>query len=113
MKKLDEGWDVPKPFDIVRLYEARQSGWGKISPATISEAQLIGRGGDVIPFQLNDEQPRCQRKYDDDITNEVRICENRNYHCQNDKRYLAELHNAPRDWPRYRKGRAARICAER
>ena len=44
VKKLDEGWDVLNLFDIVRLYETRQSGGKKISPATIAEAQLIGRG---------------------------------------------------------------------
>lgn len=97
VKKLDEGWDVLNLFDIVRLYETRQSGGRKISPATISEAQLIGRGARYCPFQLNDEQPRCQRKYDDDITNEVRICEELYYHCQNDHRYVAELHNALRE----------------
>jgi type III restriction enzyme len=41
VKKLDEGWDVLNLFDIVRLYETRQSGGKKISPATVSEAQLI------------------------------------------------------------------------
>lgn len=97
VKKLDEGWDVLNLFDIVRLYETRQSGGRKISPATISEAQLIGRGARYCPFQLNDEQPRCQRKYDDDIANEVRICEELYYHCQNDHRYVAELHNALRE----------------
>lgn len=97
VKKLDEGWDVLNLFDIVRLYETRQSGGRKISPATISEAQLIGRGARYCPFQLDDEQPRCQRKYDDDITNEMRICEELYYHCQNDHRYVTELHNALRE----------------
>ncbi len=41
VKKLDEGWDVLNLFDIVRLYETRQSGGKKISVSTISEAQLI------------------------------------------------------------------------
>lgn len=97
VKKLDEGWDVLNLFDIVRLYETRQSGGKKISPATISEAQLIGRGARYCPFQLSDEQPRFQRKYDDDITNEMRICEELYYHCQNDHRYVTELHNALRE----------------
>ena len=39
---LNEGWDVLNLFDIVRLYETRQSGRGKIAPYTIKEAQLIG-----------------------------------------------------------------------
>ncbi|MDP3014341.1 MAG: DEAD/DEAH box helicase family protein, partial [Candidatus Subteraquimicrobiales bacterium] len=40
--KLTEGWDVLNLFDIVRLYETRQSGGKSISPYTIKEAQLIG-----------------------------------------------------------------------
>ncbi|WP_295093049.1 DEAD/DEAH box helicase family protein [Ruminococcus sp.] len=97
VKKLDEGWDVLNLFDIVRLYETRQSGGKKISPATIAEAQLIGRGARYCPFRLNDEQPKYQRKYDDDITNEMRVCETLYYHCQNDHRYVTELHQALRE----------------
>lgn len=97
VKKLDEGWDVLNLFDIVRLYETRQSAGKKISPTTISEAQLIGRGARYCPFQINDEQPRYQRKYDDDLENELRICEELYYHCQNDSRYINELHNALRE----------------
>jgi type III restriction enzyme len=93
VKKLDEGWDVLNLFDIVRLYETRQSG-SKISPATIAEAQLIGRGARYCPFQTNPEQPKFQRKYDSDVTNELRICEELLYHCQNDHRYVTELHKA-------------------
>ena len=94
VKKLDEGWDVLNLFDIVRLYETRQSGGKKISPATIAEAQLIGRGARYCPFQLDDEQPKFERKYDNDVTNEMRVCEQLYYHCQNDHRYVTELHQA-------------------
>jgi type III restriction enzyme len=97
VKKLDEGWDVLNLFDIVRLYETRQSGGRAISASTVSEAQLIGRGARYCPFQINDEQPRYQRKYDDDLDNELRICEELHYHCQNDSRYIGELHNALRE----------------
>jgi type III restriction enzyme len=97
VKKLDEGWDVLNLFDIVRLYETRQSSGRKISPATIAEAQLIGRGARYCPFQIDAEQPKFQRKYDDDITNELRICEELYYHCQNDHRYVTELHQALRE----------------
>lgn len=96
VKKLDEGWDVLNLFDIVRLYETRQGG-KKISPATVSEAQLIGRGARYCPFKVNDEQPKFQRKYDNDIENELRICEELYYHCQNDSRYVFELHQALRE----------------
>lgn len=97
VKKLDEGWDVLNLFDIVRLYETRQSGGKSISPATVSEAQLIGRGARYCPFKINDEQSKFQRKYDNDVENELRICEELYYHCQNDSRYIGELHNALRE----------------
>lgn len=94
VKKLDEGWDVLNLFDIVRLYETRQSGGKKLSSATISEAQLIGRGSRYCPFLIQEEQERYKRKYDNDIDNPLRICEELYYHCQNDSRYIAELHQA-------------------
>lgn len=97
VKKLDEGWDVLNLFDIVRLYETRQSGGKSIAPATVSEAQLIGRGARYCPFKVNEEQAKYQRKYDKDIENELRICEELYYHCQNDSRYIGELHNALRE----------------
>lgn len=97
VKKLDEGWDVLNLFDIVRLYETRQSGGRKISPTTIAEAQLIGRGARYCPFQIDLEQSKYKRKYDDDITNEMRVCEELFYHCQNDHRYVTELHQALRE----------------
>lgn len=97
VKKLDEGWDVLNLFDIVRLYETRQSGRTKLSPATIAEAQLIGRGARYCPFQTEVEQPKYQRKYDEDVTCELRVCETLYYHCQNDHRYVAELKNALRE----------------
>ena len=97
VKKLDEGWDVLNLFDIVRLYETRQSGGKKISPATIAEAQLIGRGARYCPFKLDDEQQKFQRKFDEDVTCELRICEELYYHCQNDHRYITELRTALRE----------------
>ena len=97
VKKLDEGWDVLNLFDIVRLYETRQSGGRKISPVTIAEAQLIGRGARYCPFKLNDEQSKFQRKYDEDVACDLRVCETLYYHCQNDSRYVAELKSALRE----------------
>lgn len=91
--KLDEGWDVLNLFDIVRLYETRQSGGKKISPTTISEAQLIGRGARYFPFSI-DEREKYRRKFDDDLDGELRLCEVLFYHCQNDRRYIDELHAA-------------------
>lgn len=97
VQKLDEGWDVLNLFDIVRLHETRQSGGKKISPATVSEAQLIGRGARYCPFQIDSEQEKYKRKYDTDIDSPLRICEELHYHCYNDSRYIAELNNALRE----------------
>lgn len=97
VNKLDEGWDVLNLFDIVRLYETRQSGGKKISSSTVSEAQLIGRGARYCPFQIDEEQEKYKRKYDTDIDNPLRICEELYYHCQNDSRYIGELNNALRE----------------
>ena len=97
VKKLDEGWDVLNLFDIVRLYETRQSGGRRISASTSSEAQLIVRGPRYCPLQTAPDQPRYQRKFDRDLDSELRICEELYYHCQNDSRYIAELHSALRE----------------
>ena len=94
VKKLDEGWDVLNLFDIVRLYETRQSGGKSISPTTIAEAQLIGRGSRYCPFLVNAGQEKFQRKYDNDGTNPLRICEELYYHCQRDPKYITELKKA-------------------
>ena len=91
---LNEGWDVLNLFDIVRLYETRQSSGRKISPYTIKEAQLIGRGARYCPFVASAGQERYKRKYDDDITNEMRICETMYYHSKNNSRYINELREA-------------------
>lgn len=95
--KLNEGWDVLNLFDIVRLYETRDGKNGKPGAGTISEAQLIGRGARYCPFKIVDEQPKYQRKYDDDVDNQLRICETLYYHCWNEPRYISELHTALRE----------------
>lgn len=95
--KLNEGWDVLNLFDIVRLYETRDGKNGKPGAGTISEAQLIGRGARYCPFRIDDEQLKYQRKYDDDVGNQLRICETLYYHCWNEPRYISELHTALRE----------------
>ena len=90
VKKLDEGWDILNLFDIMRLYETRTRA------NILSEAQLIGRGARYCPFRLDGEQPKYQRKFDGDITNDLRTCETLYYHCRDDSRYVAELHDALR-----------------
>ena len=95
--KLNEGWDVLNLFDIVRLYETRDGKDGKPGAGTISEAQLIGRGARYCPFKIDDEQPKYQRKYDNDVDNQLRLCETLYYHCWNEPRYISELHTALRE----------------
>lgn len=94
VKKLDEGWDVLNLFDIVRLYETRDAKNGVPGKNTIAEAQLIGRGARYCPFVINDDDEKYKRKYDKDIENSLRICEELYYHCQYDSRYIDELNKA-------------------
>jgi type III restriction enzyme len=94
---LSEGWDVLSLFDIVRLYETYDSKNDNPGKSTISEAQLIGRGARLAPFKVSEEQDKFRRKYDFDLENPFRICEEMYYHCQNDSRYIAELKNACRE----------------
>lgn len=90
---LNEGWDVLNLFDVVRLYDTRQSG-KKISSYTIKEAQLIGRGARYCPFKVSDEQERFKRKYDYDLDNPCRILETMYFHSRNDSKYISELKQA-------------------
>ncbi|RCW28791.1 DEAD/DEAH box helicase family protein [Marinilabilia salmonicolor] len=92
--KLNEGWDVLNLYDIVRLYETRDSQGGKPGKTTVQEAQLIGRGARYFPFKISEEQPLDQRKFDTDLENEMRICEELHYHCSHNPRYIQELNTA-------------------
>lgn len=94
VKKLDEGWDVLNLFDIVRLYETRDASKGKTGASTIAEAQLIGRGARYCPFVIEEDDERYKRKYDGDVENPLRVCEELYYHCQYDSRYIDELNKA-------------------
>jgi type III restriction enzyme len=91
--KLNEGWDVLNLFDIVRLYNTRDAKQGIPGRTTISEAQLIGRGARYFPFQL-DSQPKDQRKFDENMDNELRALETLHYHSAHNPRYIDELHKA-------------------
>ena len=64
---MNEGWDVLNLFDIVRLYEGRDSNNGNPGKTTLSEAQLIGRGARYYPFALEEGQDGFTRKFDDEI----------------------------------------------
>lgn len=92
--KLNEGWDVLNLFDIVRLYDTRDSKAGKVGKTTMSEAQLIGRGARYCPFRVSADQPPDQRKYDQDLMHELRICEELIYHSAYNPKYIQELNTA-------------------
>jgi type III restriction enzyme len=94
VQKLNEGWDVLNLFDIVRCYEARDSGRAKIGTTTTSEAQLIGRGARYFPFVLSENPDRFRRKFDGDLEHELRVIEELHYHSINDSRYIAEIRTA-------------------
>ncbi len=94
VQKLNEGWDVLNLFDIVRLYEGRDSKTGKPGKTTISEAQLIGRGARYFPFTLEEGQDPYTRKFDNDAANDLKILEELYYHAKEDSRYISELKQA-------------------
>lgn len=92
---LKEGWDVLNLFDIVRLYETRDSKMknGVYIPGktTISEAQLIGRGARYFPFTTKAGDEKYRRKFDNDTKNELRILEQLHYHSVHDIQYIQEI----------------------
>ena len=94
VQKLNEGWDVLNLFDIVRCYETRDSGRGKIGKTTISEAQLIGRGARYFPFKWSETDDKYCRKFDNDLLHDLRVLEELHYHSVNDSRYISEIHAA-------------------
>lgn len=91
VQKLNEGWDVLNLFDIVRLYEDRDGKDGKPGKTTLSEAQLIGRGARYYPFALEEGQDKFTRKFDDDISNDLKTLEELYYHTKEDSRYISEI----------------------
>lgn len=104
VQKLNEGWDVLNLFDIVRCYEARDTGRTKIGATTMSEAQLIGRGARYFPFifqaqtsevlKTSEVISRDRRKFDGDLEHELRVLEELHYHSINDSRYITEIRAA-------------------
>jgi len=94
VQKLNEGWDVLNLFDIVRCYEARDTGRARIGTTTMAEAQLIGRGARYFPFVLLEGNDRFRRKFDGDLEHELRVLEELHYHSINDSRYIAEIRQA-------------------
>lgn len=91
VQKLNEGWDVLNLFDIVRLYEGRDGRENRPGKTTMSEAQLIGRGARYFPFIIEPGQDQFTRKFDNDISNDLKVLEELYYHTKEDSRYIAEL----------------------
>lgn len=94
---LNEGWDVLNLFDIVRLFDTRDSRSNRVGSTTMSEAQLIGRGARYCPFLIEDSQSKFQRKYDLDSDNPLRVCEELYYHSSHNPKYIQELTMALRE----------------
>lgn len=97
--KLNEGWDVLNLFDIVRLYNTRDSKANKIGKTTMQEAQLIGRGARYFPFKDTDQSDAVEekRKYDKKIKHPLRALEELYYHCSHNPKYLHDIQNALRE----------------
>ena len=94
VQKLNEGWDVLNLFDIVRYYDTRDAKGGKPGKTTISEAQLIGRGARYFPFVTDDNPDRYRRKFDKNLTVELRVLEELHYHSLSNSKYISELKTA-------------------
>ena len=94
VQKLNEGWDVLNLFDIVRCYTTRDAKAGKPGKTTIAEAQLIGRGARYFPFVTDDNPDQYQRKFDKNLTTELRVLEELHYHSINDSHYISEIRTA-------------------
>jgi len=88
--KLNEGWDVLNLFDIVRLYDTRDSRGNRPGRTTLAEAQLIGRGARYFPFKLNEED-KFKRKFDQEPDNDLKSIEELYYHSLHNPRYIQEL----------------------
>ncbi|MCY3994653.1 MAG: DEAD/DEAH box helicase family protein [Rhodobacter sp.] len=97
--KLNEGWDVLNLFDIVRLYDTRDSRGNRVGRTTMSEAQLIGRGARYFPFTSPDqpEDARDRRKYDGAVDAPLRILEELHYHCSHNPKYIQDIRDALRE----------------
>ena len=95
VQRLTEGWDVLNLYDIVRLYHGRDTDFkaGKVGKSTTSEVQLIGRGVRYFPFVYK-SKIKNRRKFDNDITNELRVLEEFYFHSDDDHRYISELSDA-------------------
>ena len=72
---LNEGWDVLNLYDIVRLYDTRDTNGSKSGKTTMQEAQLIGRGARYMPFRdpSNEALPTDKHKYEGNASHPYRV----------------------------------------
>lgn len=92
---LNEGWDARNLFDIVRLDESNE----RPRDVTTSEVQLIGRGARYYPFtseeaDSDDPESRFKRKFDDDLTHDLRALEELHYHTKTNNLFIESLTEA-------------------
>ena len=95
VQRLTEGWDVLNLYDIVRMYEGRDSGKSetggrKAGKATTAEVQLIGRGVRYYPFKF-EEKEKNKRKFDNLLNHDLRVLEEFFFHSDNNEKYINEL----------------------
>ncbi|MEE3950606.1 DEAD/DEAH box helicase family protein [Peribacillus frigoritolerans] len=83
--KLNEGWDVLNLFDIVRISEGATG----TKTTTDSEAQLIGRGARIYPFNY-DGEVSYNRRFDLS-SNDLKVIETLHYHTINESTYVKNL----------------------
>jgi type III restriction enzyme len=76
------------------LYNIRDSKGDRPGKTTMSEAQLIGRGARYCPFIISTDQELYKRKYDFDVENELKLCEELYFHSAQNPRYIVELNKA-------------------
>jgi len=89
---LNEGWDVLTLFDIVKIDEIEKK---TIKKSTTSEIQLIGRGARIFPYsyknELNQELDKFKRKFDKNISHDLRLLEDMNFYSANDNDYINKI----------------------
>jgi type III restriction enzyme len=82
---LNEGWDVLSLYDIVKMDQINAN-----QKETISEAQLIGRGARLFPYDQAGKD-RYKRKFDGDHQHPLRLLEEMYFYSVNDNKYIEKL----------------------
>lgn len=82
---LNEGWDVLSLYDIVKMDQINSN-----QKETTAEAQLIGRGARLFPYNMEGKD-RFKRKFDGDHQNHLRLLEEMYFYSVNDNKYIEKL----------------------